>query len=142
MTDEAVKEVSEVLRRAATEIANQHREVMQGMTGREAADYVKRVIADASVMFGVYQDAGSHNGVGMYVIKGKRELQASIAAGLPIQIEVNAGPLHRSRTGHRGRGRIRRWADQERWIITALREGAYASSHCSMCPVPFCCQVI
>jgi hypothetical protein len=28
----------------------------------------------------------------MYVIKGKRELQASIAAGLPIQIEVNAVP--------------------------------------------------
>ena len=86
MVDEAV----ELLQREATEIANQHHEVMLGMTERDAADYVKRVIADAPLVFGVYQDAGSPNGVGMYVIKGKRELLASVAAGLPIQILVNA----------------------------------------------------
>jgi hypothetical protein len=88
MVDEAV----ELLQREATEIANQHHEVMLGMTERDAADYVKRVIADAPPVFGVYQDAGSPNGVGMYVIKGKRELLASVAAGLPIQILVNAIP--------------------------------------------------
>ena len=88
IADEAV----DVLQREATEIANQHHETMLGMTEREAADYVKRVIADAPLVFGVYQDAGSPNGVGMYVIKGKTELLASVAAGLPIQIEVNAIP--------------------------------------------------
>jgi deoxyribodipyrimidine photolyase-like uncharacterized protein len=90
MVDETVKEAVAVLQREATEKANQHHEVMQGMTEREAAEYVKRVIANAPLVFGVYQDAESPIGVGMYVIKGKRELQASIAAGLPIQIEVNA----------------------------------------------------
>ena len=88
MVDEAV----ELLQREATEIANQHHEVMLGMTERDAADYVKRVIADAPLVFGVYQDAGSPNGVGMYVIKGKRELLASVAAGLPIQIRSTPSP--------------------------------------------------
>ena len=88
--DEVVKEAVRVLQTKATEIANQHHDVMQGMTERATADYVKRVIADAPLVFGVYQDAESPNGVGMYIIKGKRELQASIAAGLPIL--VNAIP--------------------------------------------------
>jgi hypothetical protein len=82
----------ERLEREMTGIANDHLTTMQGMTEREASDYVKKIIANATIVFGVYRDAEAPNGVGMHVIKGKRELQVSIASGETIEIRTDAVP--------------------------------------------------
>jgi uncharacterized Zn-finger protein len=75
-----------------TEMANQHHEAMQGMTEREAADYVKGVIGSATIVYGVYQDAEAPNGVGLHIIKGKREMQVGVASRETIQVRVAAIP--------------------------------------------------
>jgi hypothetical protein len=72
--------------------ANWHRRAMQGMSERDAGDYVKRTIDAATIVFGVYADAGSPNGVGLHIIKGKRELQVVIASSRPDQFLIDAIP--------------------------------------------------
>ena len=79
-------------RRLITDVANRHQQAMQGMSGREAGDYVKRTIDAATIVFGVYPDAGSPNGVGMHIIKGSRELQVVIASGQSDQFLTDAIP--------------------------------------------------
>jgi hypothetical protein len=62
------------MRRRMTDLANEHAKEMQGMTDKEALQFVKRVINDAEVVWGVYQDATQPNGVGLHIIKGRRAL--------------------------------------------------------------------
>jgi hypothetical protein len=49
---------------------------------------VKTVIDAATIVFGTYPDAGSPDGMGMYIIKGKREL----ASGRSDQFPTTAIP--------------------------------------------------
>jgi hypothetical protein len=81
-----------MLKEQMVEIANRHQEAMQGMNSRAAGAYVRDAIANAPIMFGVYQDLGEPNGVGMHVIKGKRELQVSVASNETIQTRIDAVP--------------------------------------------------
>ncbi|WP_029585867.1 hypothetical protein [Bradyrhizobium sp. URHD0069] len=78
--------------RQMTDISNRHQQAMQGMSEREAGTYVKRTIDAATIVVGIFADAGSPNGVGMHVIKGSRELQVVIASGQPDQFLIDAIP--------------------------------------------------
>jgi hypothetical protein len=69
------------MRRRMTDVANEHAKEMQGMTDKEALQFVKRVIEDAEIVWGVYQDATQPNGVGMHIIKGRRALSTISEAG-------------------------------------------------------------
>jgi hypothetical protein len=82
----------EELLRQMTDVANRHQEAMRGMSEREAGTYVKRTIGAATIVVGIFADAGSPNGVGMHVIKGSRELQVVIASGQPDQFLIDAIP--------------------------------------------------
>jgi hypothetical protein len=55
-------------------LADRHYEAMEGLSGDEVGAYVKTVIDAATIVFGTYPDPGSPGGVGVYIIKGKREL--------------------------------------------------------------------
>jgi hypothetical protein len=80
------------LLRELSDIANQHLAAMEGMTDREAYDYVKR-LADASVIvLGVYPDASSSEGVDIYPIKGLRELETAAASLFSSRIRFEAIP--------------------------------------------------
>jgi hypothetical protein len=76
-------------------LADRHYEAMEGMSDGEVVAYAKTVIDAATIVFGTYPDAGSPDGVGMYIIKGKREL----ASGRSDQCPTTAIPLPRTRTG-------------------------------------------
>lgn len=78
--------------RQMTEIANVHQIAMRGMNGQAALAYVKNIIDNATIVFGVYQDAASLNAVGMHVIKGVRELQAVVTSGKTEQLDAAAIP--------------------------------------------------
>jgi hypothetical protein len=69
-------------------LADRHYEVMEGMSDDEVGAYVKTVIDAATIVFGTYPDAGSPDGVGMYIIKGTREL----ASGRSDQFPMTAIP--------------------------------------------------
>jgi len=68
--------------------ADLHYEVMEGMSDDEVGAYVKSVIDAATIVFGTYPDAGSPDGVGLHIIKGKREL----ASGRSDQFPTTAIP--------------------------------------------------
>jgi hypothetical protein len=69
------------MRRRMTNAANEHREAMRGMTEEEALQFVKRVINDAEIVWGVYQDATQPYGVGVHIIKGRRALSTISKSG-------------------------------------------------------------
>jgi hypothetical protein len=70
-------------RRKMIHAADLHYEVMEGMSDDEVGAYVKTVIDAATIVFATYPDAGSLDGVGMYIIKGKRELASSRSDQFP-----------------------------------------------------------
>jgi hypothetical protein len=87
-----MKKFDDDLRRRMTDAANEHHETLKGMIGKEKGQYVRGVIDAATVVFGVYQDAEQPNGVGMHIIKGKRELQVAIASGGETMVTMDAVP--------------------------------------------------
>jgi hypothetical protein len=82
----------EQLRQKMTDVANEHHKAMLGMSEKAAADYVKRTIAAGTIVFGVYQDPNEPSGIGMHIIKGRREMQAVIASCQPEQFVFDAIP--------------------------------------------------
>jgi hypothetical protein len=68
------------MRRRMTDVANEHRKEMRGMSEKEALQFVKRVISDAEIVWGVYQDATQPNGVGIHIIKGRRALSTIVGS--------------------------------------------------------------
>jgi hypothetical protein len=74
-------------RRKMIRAADLHYEVMEDMSDDEVVAY-KTVIDAATIVFGTYPDAGLPDGVGMYIIKGKREL----ASGRSDQFPTTAIP--------------------------------------------------
>jgi hypothetical protein len=63
---------------------------MEGMTGGEALNYVKCIIDAATIVYGVYPDVASPNGVGLHIIKSLRELQVVIASGKADLFKIDA----------------------------------------------------
>jgi hypothetical protein len=79
-------------KRHMTDIANGHQEAMQGMTKRQAGSYVKDIINAATIVFGIYTDVVSPDGVGMHIVKGVREMQVVVASGESDQFVMSAIP--------------------------------------------------
>ena len=73
--------IDDDMRRRMTDVANEHTKEMRGMTEKEALQFVNRVIDDAEIVWGVYQDATQPNGVGLHIIKGRRALSTIIESG-------------------------------------------------------------
>jgi hypothetical protein len=82
----------EELKRRATELANANHSEMQGMSKRAAMRFVREILADNEVVFGIWQDFAEPNGVGMLVVKGIAHLRDSIAHGFPIKVKISAVP--------------------------------------------------
>jgi hypothetical protein len=73
-------------------LANAHRATMARMSPRAAMAYVTDLVANADVAVGVFTDSQSHDGVGLYTIKGTPELQAIIGSGDGEWLRVTAIP--------------------------------------------------
>jgi hypothetical protein len=80
----------EDLKRAMIDEANERTAEMRGMTSKQKGAYVRGVIENANLVYGVYQDAAAPDGVGMYIIKGRRELEASVASRKTVQLLTTA----------------------------------------------------
>jgi len=89
--DAAMFQAEDFLRQL-TDKANAHQEAMQDMTGGEAAEYVKGIIDNSTLVFGVFPDAKAPNGVSFHVIKGIREVQVVDASGKADQFSTDAVP--------------------------------------------------
>ena len=74
------------------EIANRHSAEMREMTPEARSDYVKRVVERAQVAFGVWQDDKEPDGVGIYLIKGSREMQAATIEKQDVKFRTAAVP--------------------------------------------------
>ena|ERR1035437_3953149 len=85
-------EEHQVLKSQMVERANAHTSAMQGMNEKSAFGYMRSVIDANQVVFGVYQDTGEPDGVGMHLIKGSRELQAVVVSGRLEGLRVDAVP--------------------------------------------------
>jgi hypothetical protein len=79
-------------RRAMAEVAEQHRQALEPLSPREAGDYVKRLIDDHPIVFGVWADPSHPNGFDLLIIKGERELQVAIASGEALTVRTAAVP--------------------------------------------------
>jgi hypothetical protein len=55
----------------AVEMANRHHAAMQGMTKKQAMQFVKEILAENELVVAVWQDPDEPDGVGMLLIKGK-----------------------------------------------------------------------
>jgi hypothetical protein len=53
---------------------------------------MKAILAEADLVFGIWQNNSESYGVGKYIIKGKRCLEAIVASGDPSRLCVNAIP--------------------------------------------------
>jgi hypothetical protein len=84
----------EDFKRLMVDKANKHREAMEmeDMSGRQAMQYVEGIVDGAMIVFGVFPDAESPDGVGMHIIKGSRELQSVMASGRAKVVAIDAVP--------------------------------------------------
>ena len=74
------------------EIAEDHRRAMQGMSEHDALSYAHEQIENAPITVGVYPDQNEPDGVGLHLIKGRRELHALLANGGEQEYRVAAIP--------------------------------------------------
>jgi len=79
-------------KRLMVDKANTHREAMEDMSGKQAMQYVEGIVEGAVIVFGVFPDAESPDGVGMHIIKGLRELQSAMASGRAKAFAIDAVP--------------------------------------------------
>jgi hypothetical protein len=77
---------------ACVEIANRHHAHMQSMTTRQRMDYMRELVASHEVVIAVFDDPSEADGVGIYVIKGKRKLAEVVASGKTARAKIAAVP--------------------------------------------------
>jgi hypothetical protein len=68
-------------------MAYRNQALMGGTPGQ-----VKQIIDGAELVFGVYPDNDSSDGVGMLVLKGDRHLKECFASGASVSVRVSAVP--------------------------------------------------
>jgi hypothetical protein len=90
--DHAAMDVCTQLKLAMAEVAERHHQVLEHLSPWQAGDYIKRLIDDHTVVFGVWADPSCPGGCDMFIIKGERELQAAVATGETITIHTVAVP--------------------------------------------------
>jgi hypothetical protein len=78
--------------RFMTEHANAHQDAMRGMSEKAAMKYVREIVADNDVVFGVWQESAAPYGVGIRPIKGRQWLEAITTSGVPETLRLNAVP--------------------------------------------------
>ena len=78
--------------RLMTERANAHQDAMRGMSDKAATKYVREIVADNDVVFGVWQEPAAPYGVGIRPIKGRQWLEAITTSGVPEMLRLNAVP--------------------------------------------------
>ena len=74
------------------DLANAHAEAMRGMTPEATFDYVEDIVESSEVVFGLWHDDNEPNGIGMYVIKGSREMQAATVEKQDVKFRTDAVP--------------------------------------------------
>ncbi len=70
--------------RALADIADDHQAAMRGMNPKQAEDYMRVVIEEATVAWDIFPDAGSVEGFGAFVITGRNVRAASVAEGITV----------------------------------------------------------
>jgi hypothetical protein len=70
-------------------MANKHQAAMATMPERERMDYVRKVVDEADLVWGVWQDGADP---AMDVIKGKHALADVLASGQSRQMRIDAIP--------------------------------------------------
>jgi hypothetical protein len=78
--------------RMLTDLADQHRTAMCGMSERATFQYLENIIASAEVAIGVWPDAKEPNGVGLHVIKGLGRVMTAMETSGPARVSVDAVP--------------------------------------------------
>jgi hypothetical protein len=78
--------------RLFTDLADQHRTAMCGISERATFQYLENIIASAEVAIGVWPDASGPNGVGLHMIKGLRRVMTAMETSGPARVSVDAVP--------------------------------------------------
>jgi hypothetical protein len=78
--------------RLITARANAHQYAMRGMTPDAAFKYIGQIVADNDVVIGLFPDLAEPHGVGAYLIKGRRRLEALWSGGITEDLDCDAVP--------------------------------------------------
>jgi hypothetical protein len=79
------KQMTADLMRRMVELANSNETLMDGTTKP-----VKRIIAEADVVFGIWPDATKPHGIDSYIIKGRHLLADGIASNITQRLRCTA----------------------------------------------------
>jgi hypothetical protein len=82
------------IKKIAVKMANEHGRAMRGMSEEAAFVYIKDVIDNADIVFGVWQDSDEPLGVGTLIIKGENQIQAAVAGDEPTKRSITAIPCN------------------------------------------------
>jgi hypothetical protein len=74
--------------------ANAAKAEMRGMDLQARYNFVARVVAEAQVAVGVFPDPQEKDGFGHHLIKGRKELEASVANNATVKLMVAAIPCN------------------------------------------------
>jgi hypothetical protein len=80
------------MRAKLVEQANYHRERMKRLSQSEMGAFLKRLIDENDIAWGIFQDVAAPGGFGFHLIKGRRTLEAVVASGKAENLRVSAVP--------------------------------------------------
>jgi hypothetical protein len=75
-------------RRRLIELAAENADYMHPLDEQESFQFVEQVIAKYKIVFGVWQDRSSGDGVGIHIIKGRKDLEPVLQAKTFVDISA------------------------------------------------------
>jgi hypothetical protein len=92
LIDQHATETVDEITQQTVKIANENRDVMQGMSEKEAMRFVEKIFTDNELVIGVWPDTSKPHGVGTLIIKGMNKLIKRFLHDVDADIKMSAAP--------------------------------------------------
>jgi hypothetical protein len=90
LVDQHATKTADEMTQQTVEIANENRDVMQGMSEKEAMRFVEKICTEHELVIGVWPDTSKPHGVGTLIIKGMNKLMEAIMHDIDADIKMSA----------------------------------------------------